>query len=194
MGVCVGKPTLHLINASAFPELVVVDLRSGREGGERAGKSEAMSGADHGGNPFVALPGIRGGWSERSDSAAAGEADGRVDSLPVGVGVGFGAISLVDAGKAQLVLQPPLAVPTRAQGSRFPKRIRGIVDIAEGRQAVGESRYTGIWAVPAALADLAGEIGAELRSSSRIFADIAEREFLQRRLVQRPYRLSGFIA
>ena len=102
---------------------------------------------------------------------------------------GFGAVFLFDARMPKLLGQSPLAVATGAERPRLRQRICRIVDEAELCKAVRKLlEIRGGAAVPAALAQLAGEIGAELRPRRRIFADIAKREFPKLLGVQRRRR------
>ena len=90
------------------------------------------------------------------------------------------AVGLFDAREPKLLLKPALAIAAAAQRLRFGKRIGGIVDIAELAKASREpikvrfSRFT-----PSPFADLAHEVGAELRPSGRVAANVSKREFRQ---------------
>ena len=104
----------------------------------------------------------------------------------------LGPVVLLDAGEPQLLVEPALAVAAAAQRLRLGERIGSIVDLAELGKARGEpikvrfSRFA-----PSPFADLALEIGAELRPGRGVAADVAKREFLEPLGVERTRAAQG---
>jgi hypothetical protein len=85
-----------------------------------------------------------------------------------------GAVFFADAGSLQRLGHAPLAVPPPRQRLRFGKRIGRIVDITLCREAVrNRLRVRLAGSVPAALAKLAREIEAQLRTRRCEAPDIA---------------------
>lgn len=152
-----------------------------------------MAGADHHRDPFLALLAIRRCGREGAYPPPLGEPQRGGDRRAIGVRIGCFTVGLVDAGKAQLVREPPLSQAACTQGAGLSEGIGCIVDIAKLGKPVRKSleiRFA--ISLPTVLAKLPGEIGAELRTGRCIFADIAQGELLELRLVEGQWRSPAF--
>src|SRR6185295_7376481 len=96
------------------------------------------------------------------------------------------AVGLLDAGRAQLLHQPPFAIAAAAERLRLRQRVSGIVDIALACETRRDALEIGFaLTAPAPLPDLAAEVGTELRTGRRKAFDIAQSHVLE------PCRIEG---
>src|SRR6185295_11576514 len=156
----VGKPTL----LQDQTKLLAVDLRAGRHAHDGAGQCDIVAGANHRRERFLPFRGIVDRpRRERAEPAPLGEAKRGGDRVGVGKLERRRAVGLADPGRPQRRAEPALAIATAAQCARLGERVTRIVDIAERGEAL-RSRLDvrRPRAVPAALADLAPEIGGKL--------------------------------
>ena len=145
-----------------------------------------MTGAQHRRERLAPPIGIGGRGGERADAAAAGEGDRGLPRRRRAASSRAGAASvLVDPGGPQRLAYAPRAIAAPAERGGARGGELAVVDIAE-RGASFDQRLDrcpgrGPLARPAALLDLAREIGAQLRARRRVAADISEREPLEER-------------
>ena len=91
----------------------------------------------------------------------------------------------------QRLLDPPLAIAPPGQRPRLGQRKGAIVDIAQPHQPVRQRLEVGLAvAAPAALAQLAPQIGNQFGPARREAADIVQRQLVQLRGVERRARLA----
>src|SRR5437868_6821053 len=122
-----------------------------------------MAGPDHCRNRSFAALRIANSGAEWADLAALGEAQRGGHRLLLRQFARGAPVFLFDPGKAQLLVHAAPAVAASDERLRFGQCISGIVDIAELRQPPGHALEVGLSrAVPAALADLSGEVPGKL--------------------------------
>jgi fatty-acyl-CoA synthase len=134
---------------------------------------------------FAALPvGFRDG--EGSDPPSLREAQGRLPGRIAGGFAGLGGILVLYSRRAQCRAHPPFAIAAPAQSGGAGGGKAAIVDIAQGRHPFDQrlDRRVGRTG-PAALAQLALEVGGESGASGGVPARIAQCRLLQRPFVER---------
>src|SRR5258708_304048 len=188
----VGKPTFKRQLTAALGKFLKVDVGAGREGDNGAGEAESMAGADHRAERFLPLFGIAYCRSGKgAEPAPFGEAQRGRDGLGLRMLPRCRAVLLRHSRRAQLLEHTPFAVAAPRQRLGLGQRIGRVVDIPLLGKAVGNAGEIGLArAVPAAFADLAREIGAQLRPRRRKSPDVTQRELIQPALVERRRRSS----
>jgi hypothetical protein len=105
---------------------------------------------------------------------------------------GLGGVALVDARRAQILVEPPFAVPARNERSapRFCK-LR-VVDIAKLGEMFDQCIYIRRSVVtPATFTDFAVQISGEFGAGSGVFAHIMQRQAAQTRFIKRGLEFLG---
>ena len=164
----VGKPTLGQRSVDCSrearrgrPRPPAQARRSRGPGANRARREpspRSPSRAASGRAALAANGPIRRRWAKRSAA---------VDRLASACSRALCAVLFANPGDAQLLDQPPLAVTAAGQRPRLRQRESGVIDIAELGEPLGDRLEVRLpRAVPAALADLAREISAQLRPAS----------------------------
>src|SRR3954471_669040 len=187
MRASVGKPTLVSGEPRALGDLSAIDLAAGRKADDLAGQREGMAGADHRRQRFLAVLVVaRRRRGEGPEPPPFGESQRGGQRFAIGVVAGGFAVGLLDAGRAQLVDQPPLAVAAAAQRLRLGQCVGGIVDIAlacEPRRNALEIGFE--FAAPTPLPDFAGEVGSKFGAGRREALDIAQSQLLEPGRIER---------
>jgi len=153
---------------------------------DSATKLERMARPEHRCERAPAPVAIRLFACEGADSFAPGKGHRGI----MGAGPGDGAcrrgIITIDAGSLERLADPPLSVaaPPKRRRARLGKDT--VVDIAKGSEPIHQRLDRGgRLTIPAALGDLARQIGTEFRSRGCITADIMEREPFESSRIER---------
>ena len=141
---------------------------------------EIMAGADHRGEPFFASSRVRRRAGERADAAAAGEAERGFGGLRLRLGKRLLAAFYGDSRLGERGHDSPPAQAPRRHAPRLGQGVGAIVDIAGPLEPLAqgvERRLAGPG--PAALAQLAAQVLAELVAGGGEPRDIGQRKLRQ---------------
>ena len=188
----VGKPTLDVVKLHLPAKFIHINKLSWIQVRDDPRQPVPVTSAHHRRDPFLALRPVGRDDREGSKAPPLSEAQGSGHGLAIRMSIGGLAVDIPDPGRPKLVRKSPLPIAAAAQRARLTERIAGIVDVAEFGEAIGQSFKIRLpLTLPASFAKLARKIASQLRPRGRIFADIARREFLERRLAEGRKRASG---
>jgi len=188
----VGKPTLSVVKLHSAAKFIHINNLIWIHVRDDPGKSVFVPGTDHGCDPFFSLEPVWRSRCERPKAPPLGEAQCSGHGLAVRMLVRRPAIVFTDPRRPKLFRKSTLPIAPAAQRARSPERVRSIVDVTEFGEAIDQGFQVRFpLPVPPALPELARKVGTKLCPGGRIFADIAKRELLKGRLLERRQRAPG---